>query len=116
MHCIVFELPTGYGKSKEALKNIIKGTNGTLIVIPTIIMIDNWKKEIEKWEDELGLYCENFEFSTYKGLDKMSGRMFDTVILDECHHVTDYNIPYIEQIICNKMILLSATIQRDKRR
>lgn len=116
MHCIVFELPTGYGKSKEALKNIIKGTNGTLIVIPTIIMIDNWKREIEKWEDELGLYCENFEFSTYKGLDKMSGHVFDTVILDECHHVTDNNIPYIEQIICDKRILLSATLQRDKRK
>lgn len=115
MHCIVFELPTGYGKSKEALENIIRGDKGTLIVIPTVLMIDNWNIEIKKWENELGLYFEKFEFSTYKGLNKMCGRTFDTVIFDECHHITEFNLPFIEQIACDKRILLSATLQRDKR-
>lgn len=48
---ILAELPTSVGKTRVALefmhKKEVKGD--ILIVIPRLILIDNWKKEFTKW-------------------------------------------------------------------
>lgn len=47
---VLFEVCTGFGKSKMALDSLPKAGKGqwNLIVIPKLVLIDNWKKEIIK--------------------------------------------------------------------
>ena len=87
---ILCELPTSFGKSKIALdwlkKQIPKPSNKTkiLIIVPRLVLIQNWKDEFKKWgyEDYL-LYVE---FITYVSFPKKAGK-WDVCIFDEAHHV-----------------------------
>ena len=49
---ILAELPTGFGKSKYGLDIMDKRKpeKNILIVIPRLVLIENWKDEIHKWE------------------------------------------------------------------
>ena len=53
---LMLHLPTGFGKSKIAI-DIIKRHLGdklmgcnVLIVVPKLVLMDNWKAELIKWE------------------------------------------------------------------
>ena len=50
---ILCELPTGFGKTKQALdilkRHIKKLNQDILIVIPRNVLIESWKQEFKKW-------------------------------------------------------------------
>lgn len=84
---ILCELPTSFGKSKIALdwlkKQISKPSNKTkiLIVVPRLVLIQNWKDEFKKWGYED--YLPYVEFITYVSFPKKAGK-WDVCIFDEC--------------------------------
>ena len=109
---ILCELPTGTGKSKVALDFIhFKNIKGKiLIVIPRLVLIDNWKDEFKKWGYED--YLQDVEFTTYISIVKYAGQSFDIVIYDEAHHLSDRALSGVEAIKSNYSFLLSATVPK----
>lgn len=108
---IILVLPTGTGKSKIAVELCKKNkANTILIVIPKLVLIDNWKEELKKWK-----YKNKVEFSTYVGLNKKADNKYDCIILDECHHITDRSAEFLYSIDRNHIIGLSATLPSDKK-
>lgn len=110
---ILAELPTSVGKTRVALEfmNDKKATGNILIVIPRLILIDNWKKEFIKWGYEP--YLTQVTFTTYISLPKYTkGKMYDLVIFDECHHLSERAREAAEELISNYTLLLSATVNR----
>lgn len=114
----LLELSTGVGKSKLALEliNQINPLGKILIVIPRLVLIQNWKDEFIKWHYEK--YLSQVEFVTYVSLPKIAEdcrvnrTCYTAVIYDEGHHISErcqQAIPYINS---NYNILLSATIKR----
>lgn len=108
---ILLQLPTGYGKSKIALdRAFMHNLNAKiLIVIPKLVLEDNWNDEFELW----GYSNENVVYSTYLSLDKHLDEHFDTIIFDEGHHITDRCADIIERMSFDEVIILSATVKKD---
>lgn len=114
-HNILCELPTSFGKTKVALDLMrkrlpISKNMRILVVVPRLILMDNWREEFVKWEAEE--YLPYTEFVTYASLPKKVG-IWDMIIFDEVHHLSercrdsilDFNVKY-----CT---LLSATVGRE---
>lgn len=111
---VLIELPTGYGKSKIGMDLCLRDNPNTiLIVIPRLILIDNWKYEFIKWGQEDVL--NKVVFSTYAGIHNMSNKCYDCIIFDEAHHITPRVQGYLETINASHYIMLSATVQRTKK-
>lgn len=121
---LLAQLPTSMGKSKIALEwinNKLKDYPFTsyniLIVVPMLVLQQNWLTEIGKWGFENLL--PHIKFSTYLSLPKnlKDNVKWDIICYDEAHHLSDRcleafnNYPYKNIINC---ILLSATISRLK--
>lgn len=111
---LCLELATGTGKSKIALEWIDKyNPKKILIVVPRIILINNFKKEILKWNKQHLL--ERCVYTTYISLLKYDLSTFDIILFDEAHHLTSRCLEYIKQYNINRAILLSATIIKSKK-
>ena len=111
---ILCELPTGFGKTKQALDILKRHTKklnqDILIVIPRNILIESWKQEFKKWGMEK--YLLSVTFTTYVSLPKHEGK-WDMVIFDECHHLSDRCREALTNFDIKRAILLSATVKRD---
>lgn len=108
---ILLELPTSYGKTKCAL-DILHNRNPQgkiLIVIPRLVLINNWKDEITKWG--YNEYLSRITFSTYISLPKHAGK-WDFVIFDEAHHLSERCQEALKEFEISNCVLLSATIQK----
>ena len=105
---ICLELATGTGKTKLAIERLKqRKCKKVLIVIPRLVLIDNWKRELGKWG-----YIYSPIFTTYVSLHKHIGE-YDAVIYDEAHHITDRCYEAIEHIYSRNNIFLSATLKKD---
>ena len=88
---ILCELPTSFGKTKVALDlmrkrlSVDKGAR-ILIVVPRLVLMDNWREEFVKWGVED--YLPFTEFVTYVSLPKKAGT-WDMIIFDEVHHLSE---------------------------
>lgn len=111
---ILCELPTGFGKTKQALdilkRHIKKLNQNILIVIPRNVLIESWKQEFKKWGMEK--YLLSVTFTTYVSLPKHEGK-WDMVIFDECHHLSERCREALTNFDIKRAILLSATVKRD---
>lgn len=111
---ILCELPTGFGKTKQALdilkRHIKKLNQDILIVIPRNVLIESWKQEFKKWDMEK--YLLSVTFTTYVSLPKHEGK-WDMVIFDECHHLSDRCREALTNFDIKRAVLLSATVKRD---
>ena len=120
---LFIQWPTGTGKSRGALEIIKKYCISPydtgvifpkyLIVVPKLILIDNWKVEIIKWlgEDKLPF----FSFVTYVSLYKEMGYVWDCIVFDEGHHFTERCAEVFMPQQARRIILLSATVKREVR-
>lgn len=118
---ILCELPTSFGKTKVALDLMqmkfpaIEYTIDTriLIVIPRLVLIDNWKDEFKKWGYKK--YLPYVEFVTYVSLPKKVGN-WDMVIFDEVHHLSARCREALEGFTIRSSVMLSATVGRDMKK
>jgi len=118
---ILCELPTSFGKTKVALDLMqmrfptIEYTIDTkiLVVIPRLVLIDNWKDEFKKWGYER--YLRYVEFVTYVSLPKKAGN-WDMVIFDEVHHLSARCREALESFTIRNSVMLSATVGRDMKK
>lgn len=110
---ILLLLATSVGKTKCALDFICdkKPLGKTLIVVPRLVLIDGWKKEIIKWGYKELL--SNVTFVTYKSLHKYEYDTFKYVIYDECHHLSDNCLESVCTINSEYNVLLSATVKQN---
>lgn len=114
---IILELSTGVGKSKLALEfinkhHVIKGLfRNILIVVPRLVLINNWKDEIKKWGFEKLL--NNIVFTTYASLHKHIDNQWDIVCYDEAHHLSDRCKDIDNQLNSRYRLFLSATLKRE---
>ena len=122
---ILCELPTSFGKSKIALDIMTQRAPLTtkelhiLIVIPRLVLIDNWKEEFKRWGYEK--YLMQTEFVTYMSLPKkltLKNR-WNVIIFDECHHLSARCRDTLaeanngtKESISQTNILLSATVTK----
>ena len=109
---VVLELSTGYGKTKYALEYINKySPKNILIVIPRLVLINNWKEEINKWG--YNYLLDKITFSTYVSLHKHADKQWDFVCYDEAHHLSE-RCQLIDNLISTKFrVFLSATLKKN---
>lgn len=115
---VLAEMPTGYGKSKLALDRmakIIEPNVGVkiLIVIPRLVLIQNWIDEFNKWG--YGTYLCLTEFVTYVSFPKKVGN-YDLIIFDEVHHLSERCREALGNFWIRNAIMLSATVGRDMKK
>ena len=78
----IFEWATSAGKTKAALdaSNNLEPGQWNLVVVPKLVLIKEWKKEIKKW----GYDERNFDFVTYASLHKKVNTFYKNCLIDEC--------------------------------
>jgi superfamily II DNA or RNA helicase len=109
---IILELSTGYGKTLASLQYINKtNPNKILIVIPRLVLINNWKDEINKWG--YNNLLDNITFTTYVSLQKHKDKKWSHIILDEAHHLSDRCKEILVEMKSDYKLFLSATLKRE---
>jgi superfamily II DNA or RNA helicase len=74
----ILKMPTGSGKTKVAVEYLKMRDVPTLVLVPTLDLVEQWNKQVPK----------NVHVKTYASINKKSYvQQFDIVIFDECHHV-----------------------------
>lgn len=110
----ILELATGYGKTKLALEKVEQWYNPSatiLVVIPRLVMIKEWKKEIKKWNKEHLL--PNITFVTYVSFPKLARRAWTIIIFDEAHHLSERCREFLDVIEVQNTLFLSATLKKE---
>jgi len=93
----VVVLPTGAGKTVLALKAIEELGEATLVVVPTLVLVDQWRKELEEaFGVDVGVLgggrrdVRPITVSTYDSASIRApsiGNRFRLLVLDEVHHL-----------------------------
>lgn len=109
-------LSTGFGKTRTSLLKMKQWLDGssfknTLIIVPKIVLIQNWKDEIKKWNMEK--YLEYITFTTYNSLSKYENNRYEVVIIDEAHHTTERCQEILTKMTVRHILFLSATVSND---
>lgn len=110
---ILLSAPTGIGKTRTALDTAYKETTlippKVLIVYPKHTIKNSWLEDYKKWgyEDKL----DGVTFTTYNSLDKHVNEVWDMILFDEGHHITERVMSIIEVMKYKRIMVLSATIK-----
>ncbi|QLK26521.1 DEAD/DEAH box helicase family protein [Natrinema zhouii] len=119
----ILELPTGSGKTVIALKAIERLSVPTLVVVPTIDLLEQWQRELEReFERPIGRFgggeqrLEPITVSTYDSAylkaDSVGDR-FGCVVFDEVHHLGGEGYREIARLLASPARLgLTATFER----
>lgn len=105
---------TGTGKSKIAInlaQKLVahKPDARILLVVPTEKLRDNnWKDEFAEWGC-LDIYISNLNRLCYKSMAKTKGWVYDLVILDECHNLSERQAEFFTNNQVAAMVALTAT-------
>lgn len=113
-------MATGSGKTKVAILAIkyLVETLGikqpkVCLITPTETLRDiGWYDEFKKWK--LLKYYKFLDRYCYVSINKIHNQVYDLVILDEGHNITESNSLFFNQNICNRVLGLSATPPSDK--
>lgn len=119
---VILKLPTSFGKTKcaiDLIKSVVdtKATlfeqDNVLIVVPKLVLIDNWKDELKKWDFPESV---NVVFTTYVSYPKHVGTPWSVVIFDETHHFTENCFECTCDTLKTKYVIaMSATIPKEPR-
>ncbi|WP_255167924.1 DEAD/DEAH box helicase [Natrononativus amylolyticus] len=119
----VLELPTGSGKTVIALKAIERLAVPTLVVVPTIDLLEQWRRELERefsvpvgqfggGEQRLEAITVSTYDSAYLKADAVGDR-FGLVVFDEVHHLGGEGYREIARLLAAPARLgLTATFER----
>lgn len=117
------QVATGVGKNFIAIgcakrvESVVHGVNGKLKIIhlaETTIRENDFKKEIDKYNDLFGFDLNahaDIEYRCYQGAYKLQDQNYDMVIADEIHNsITDVYSQFFESNNYRFIVGLSATI------
>ena len=119
----VVQLPTGAGKTFLALLAMATASRPTLVVVPTIDLVQQWSEVIEEFLlVKVGCFggglrqVESVTVSTYDSavltIEQLSNR-FGLIVFDECHHLPSPSYQAIARASLAPFRLgLSATVER----
>jgi len=120
----VVVLPTGSGKTYVALEIIKELSTPTLVVVPTLALLDQWKEKLKIFGDyyigefsgrkkELKPITVTTYDSAYINIETL-GNKFLLIIFDECHHLPAESYRIIaEMSIAPYRLGLTATYERE---
>ncbi|MBS7619595.1 DEAD/DEAH box helicase family protein [Candidatus Bathyarchaeota archaeon] len=120
----VVVLPTGAGKTMIALKAIEDAGTSTLVIVPTLVLVEQWKEKLEKtFGERVGIVgggkdiVEALTVTTYDSASLRArelGNKFNLLIFDEVHHLPAPTFKKIgEEYIALYRLGLSATVKRE---
>jgi superfamily II DNA or RNA helicase len=120
----VIELPTGSGKTFIALKAVEKLNVATIVVAPTLDLVDQWRSQLERLFDvEVGVMgggevvVKPLTVATYDSAyirAEQVGNRFLFIVFDEVHHLPAPSYMLIaEMYIAPYRLGLTATYQRE---
>lgn len=119
----IIVLPTAAGKTYVALKAISELKTQTLIVVPTLDLVDQWKNRIKEFLD-LGAGTIGGGENTVKMITVITydsaylkasvlGNKFNFLIFDEVHHLASYSYMQIAEMYAAPYRMgLTATYER----
>lgn len=120
----IVALPTGAGKTMVALAAMARSGLSTLCLVPTRVLLDQWKRTIEAhWSGPVGrlgdgtreierITVSTFE-SAYRTMHALGNR-FDLLVVDEVHHFgSGVRDEALEMSLASARIGLTATPPRD---
>ena len=119
----VLELPTGAGKTVIAIRAMVELGVPTLVVVPTIDLLEQWQRELEtEFDRPIGRYgggeqrTEPITVSTYDSAYLKAedvGNRFGFVVFDEVHHLGGEGYRDIARLLPAPARLgLTATFER----
>lgn len=115
---LMLHLPTGFGKSKIAIDIIKRHFEDkileckVLIVVPKLVLMDNWKAELQKWDFPQYIHVM---MTTYVSYPKHTNENWDMIILDEAHHFTETCEEATYEMHYDRVLAMSATIPKEPR-
>ncbi|GAB6877794.1 DEAD/DEAH box helicase family protein [Halorubrum gandharaense] len=119
----VLELPTGAGKTVIAIRAIVDLGVPTLVVVPTVDLLDQWQRELEtEFDVPIGRFGggeqrqEAITVSTYDSAYLKAegvGNDFGFVVFDEVHHLGGEGFRDVARLLPTPARLgLTATFER----
>jgi superfamily II DNA or RNA helicase len=119
----VLELPTGAGKTVIAIRAMVELGVPTLVVVPTVDLLDQWQRELEREFDvPIGRFGggeqrrEAITVSTYDSAYLKAddvGDAFEFVVFDEVHHLGGEGYRDVARLLAAPARLgLTATFER----
>ena len=121
--CIV--LPTGSGKTIIGIRAIEKANSASLVVVPTLDLMDQWTATLSKYFPNIRIGnlgggnddIQSITVSTYDSAyirASFLGNKFSLIIFDEVHHLAALGYRTIaEQMAAPYRLGLTATIERE---
>lgn len=119
---VVLEWPTGLGKTRascmimEALSEKKREAGlltplKVLILVPEVILKENWTEELKKWmPDDL----MDMEILCYNSMYRRTDQRYDLLICDELHHIgSEKRLDILGELDFYKFLGLSATIGQE---
>ena len=122
--CGVVVLPTGSGKTIIGIKAISLLNTPTIIVAPTLDLVDQWRSKLEEefkidvgvlggGEQEIKALTVSTYDSAYIHADKL-GNKFGLIIFDEVHHLPAEGYRNIAEMFASPFRMgLTATFERE---